>query len=259
MPALPAMKIRALIIDDEPLARERVRSLLREEPDIEVLGECANGNEAVAAIKKHSPDLIFLDVQMPGLGGFDVLRALGKEHIPLVIFVTAYDQHALKAFEVHALDYLLKPFKQTRFKQTVQRARESLASRRAGAVHQNLLDLLGQAKPATEHLTRIPVKTGDRVVFVKTDQIHYIEAAGNYLVLHTAKENHVVRETLTALEEKLDPKQFLRINRSTLVNLEQIKELQPLFKGDHAMVLLNGKQLTMTRGIREVQEVLKFS
>jgi len=259
MPALPAMKIRALIIDDEPLARERVRSLLREEPDIEVLGECANGNEAVAAIKKHSPDLIFLDVQMPGLGGFDVLRALGKEHIPLVIFVTAYDQHALKAFEVHALDYLLKPFKQTRFKQTVQRARESLASRRAGAVHQNLLDLLGQAKPATEHLTRIPVKTGDRVVFIKTDQIHYIEAAGNYLVLHTAKENHVIRETLTALEEKLDPKKFLRINRSTLVNLEQIKELQPLFKGDHAVVLLNGKQLTMTRGIREVQEVLKFS
>jgi two-component system LytT family response regulator len=120
--------------------------------------------------------------------------------------------------------------------------------------------LLGQAaKPAAERLMRIPVKTGDRVVFVKTDQIHYIEAAGNYLVLHTTKENHVVRETLTALEEKLDPKQFLRINRSTLVNLEQIKELQPLFKGEHAVVLLNGKQLTMTRGIREVQEVIKFS
>src|SRR5437588_8852771 len=200
------MKIRALIIDDEPLARERVRSLLREEPDIEVIGECANGNEAVAAIKKHSPDLIFLDVQMPGLGGFDVLRALGKDHLPLVIFVTAYDQHALKAFEVHALDYLLKPFKQARFKQTVQRARETIASRQSGAIPQNLLDLLGQAaKPAPDRLTRIPVKTGDRVLFVKTDQIHYVEAAGNYLVLHTAKETHVVRDTLIAHEETLHP------------------------------------------------------
>jgi two-component system LytT family response regulator len=254
------MRIRTLIIDDEPLARERVRTLLRDEAGVEVLGECANGNEAVAAIKKLSPELIFLDVQMPGLGGFDVLRALGREHVPLVIFVTAYDQHALKAFEVHALDYLLKPFKQARFKQTVQRARETIASRQSGVIPQNLLDLLGQAaKPVVERLTRIPVKTNDRVLFVKTDQIHYIEAAGNYLVLHTAKENHVVRETLTALEEKLDPKQFLRINRSTLVNLEQIKELQPLFKGEHAVVLANGKQLTMTRGIREVQEVLKFS
>jgi len=253
------MKIRALIIDDEPLARERVRTLLREEPDVEVIAECANGNEAVTAIKKHSPDLIFLDVQMPGLGGFDVLRALGKEPMPLVIFVTAYDQHALKAFEVHALDYLLKPFKQARFKQTVQRARETLASRQGGVLPKGLLELLGQAKPVVERLTRIPVKTGERVIFVKTEHIHYIEAAGNYLVLHTAKENHVVRETLTSIEEKLDPKQFLRINRSMLVNLEQIKELQPLFKGDHAVVLLSGKQLTMTRGIREVQEVLKFS
>src|SRR5204863_3401954 len=184
---------------------------------------------------------------------------LGKEPMPLVIFVTAYDQHALKAFEVHALDYLLKPFKQARFKQTVQRARETLASRQGGVLPKGLLELLGQAKPVVERLTRIPVKTGERVIFVKTEHIHYIEAAGNYLVLHTAKENHVVRETLTSIEEKLDPKQFLRINRSMLVNLEQIKELQPLFKGDHAVVLLSGKQLTMTRGIREVQEVLKFS
>src|SRR5215471_7560665 len=134
------MKIRVLIIDDEPLARERVGTFLRDESDIEVLAECANGTEAVAAIKKHSPDLIFLDVQMPGLGGFEVLRALGKEHLPMVIFVTAHDHHALKAFEVHALDYLLKPFKQARFKQTLQRAREALASRQGGAIPQNLLE-----------------------------------------------------------------------------------------------------------------------
>src|SRR5436190_16017555 len=171
------MKIRALIIDDEPLARERVRTLLREEPDVEVIAECANGNEAVTAIKKHSPDLIFLDLQMPSLGGFDLLRALGKEPRPLVIFVTAYGQHALKAFEVHALDYLLKPFKQARFKQTVQRARETLASRQGGVLPKGLLELLGQAKPVVERLTRIPVKTGERVIFVKTEHIHYIEAA----------------------------------------------------------------------------------
>ncbi|HWX19216.1 MAG TPA: response regulator [Candidatus Binatia bacterium] len=253
------MSIRTLIVDDEPLARERVRTLLKEEPDIEVIGECGNGAEAVAAVKKHLPDLLFLDVQMPGLGGFEVLRALDRERLPLTIFVTAHDQHALKAFEVHALDYLLKPFKQARFRQTVQRAREALANQQAGTVSKNLVALLGQARPAREHLTRIPVRIGERIVFVKTEQVEYIESAGNYVVVHAGKENHVVRDTLTALEEKLDPKKFLRISRSTLVNLDQIKELQPLFKGEHAVLLRNGKQLTMTRGIREIQEALKFS
>jgi two-component system LytT family response regulator len=253
------MKIRALVVDDEPLARERIISLLRKELDVEVVAECSNGTEAVAAIRERRPDLVFLDVQMPGMGGFDALRELEKENLPLVIFVTAYDKHALKAFEVHALDYLLKPFKQERFKQTVQRARQALAAQQAGAASQNLLALLGQAKPEREYLTRIPVRVGDRVIFVKAEQIEYIESAGNYIVLHTAKENHVVRETLTALEEKLEPKQFLRINRSTLVRVDQIKEFQPLFKGEHAVLLHNGKQLTMTRGIREVQELIKFS
>jgi len=253
------MKIRTVIVDDEPLARERIRSLLKDEVDMDIVGECSNGAEGLAAIRKHSPDLLFLDVQMPGMGGFEVLRALGKEPMPLVIFVTAYDQHALKAFEVHALDYLLKPFKQARFKQTVQRARETLANQQAGAASKNLLHFIGQARPQPERLTRIPVRTDERIFFIKTEQIDYIESAGNYLVLHTSRENHVVRETLTALEEKLDPKQFLRINRSTLVNVNQIKELQPLFKGNHAVVLHNGKQFTMTRGIREVQELLKFS
>jgi two-component system LytT family response regulator len=253
------MSIKALIVDDEPLARERVRALLKNEPDIEILAECANGNDAVAAVKKHSPDLMFLDVQMPGLGGFEVVRALGKGKLPLVIFVTAFDQHALKAFEVHALDYLLKPFKPARFAETVQRAREALAKRDGSAVPQGILDLLNQMKPEREYLARIPVRTGERVVFVKAENIEYMEAAGNYVVLHLGKENHVVRETLTALEEKLEPKRFLRISRSTIVNVEHIKELQPLFKGEHAVLLLNGKQLTMTRGIREVQDFLKFS
>jgi two-component system LytT family response regulator len=253
------MKLRILIVDDEPLARERIRSLLADEPEVEVLAECKNGQEAVEVIKKQSPDLVFLDVQMPGMGGFEVLSALPQERMPMVIFVTAFDQHALKAFEVHALDYLLKPFKQARFKATLQRAREAFLNRQTGQASKSLLALLNDTKPVREHLSRIPVRTGERVVFVKTAQIEYIESAGNYVVLHTGKENHVVRETLTALGEKLDPKQFIRISRSTLVNLEQIKELQPLFKGEHAVVLHNGKQLTMTRGIREVQELLKFA
>src|SRR6516164_3043085 len=183
------MSIKALIVDDEPLARERVRALLKNEPDIEILAECANGNDAVAAVKKHSPDLMFLDVQMPGLGGFEVVRALGKGKLPLVIFVTAFDQHALKAFEVHALDYLLKPFKPARFKETVQRAREALANRAGGQASNNLRALLAQVKPEREHLSRIPVRNNEKVVFVKASLIEYIESAGNYVVLHAGKEN----------------------------------------------------------------------
>ncbi len=252
-------KIRTLIVDDEPLARERVRGMLAQEPDIEILGEAGSGSEAVAAIRKHEPDLVFLDVQMPGMDGFEVLRELGKERLPLVIFVTAYDQHALKAFEVHALDYILKPFKQARFAETIARARSMLAQKQAGAISKGLLDLLGQTKPEKERLARIAVRDGEKVVFVKTALIEYVEAAGNYVVLHAGKENHVVRETLTALEEQLDPKQFVRISRSTLVNVDQIKELQPMFKGEHVVVLQNGKQLTMTRGVRELQERMRFA
>jgi two-component system, LytTR family, response regulator len=179
--------------------------------------------------------------------------------MPAVIFVTAYDQHAVKAFEAHALDYLLKPFKPARFKETLQRAREQIANQQAGSVSQKLAALLGAASTEREFISRIAVRTGERTVFVKTAQIDYVESAGNYVVLHVGKESHVVRETLTALEENLDPKKFVRISRSTLVNADQIKELQPLFKGEHAVVLHNGKQLTMTRGVRELQEALKFS
>lgn len=252
------MKLRALIVDDEPLARERIRTLLREETDIEIAGECGDGPAAVAALRQLAPDLLFLDVQMPGMDGFEVLRALGRERLPVVVFVTAYDQHAVKAFEAHALDYLLKPFKPARFKETVRRAREHLANRDAGVVSKNLAALLGQAQPAREFISRIAVKTGERTVFVKTAQIDYVEAAGNYVVLHAGKDSHVVRETLAALEGQLDPKKFIRISRSTLVNADQIRELQPLFKGEHVVVLHNGRQLALTRGVRELQEALKF-
>ena len=253
------MNIRALIVDDEALARTRLRKLLTGVADLEILGECSNGPEAIAFIGAQRPDVVFLDVQMPEVSGFDVLRALPADAWPAVIFVTAHDRHAIEAFEVHALDYLLKPFKQSRFKEALAHARELLTNRKGGAISEQLRALLAAPRPEAERLMRIPVRTGDRVQFVKTADIHYIEAAGNYVILHTARENHVVRETLTALESKLPPRQFLRISRSTLVQVDQIKELQPLFKGEHAVLLQNGKQLTMTRGLREVQEFLKFS
>jgi two-component system, LytTR family, response regulator len=252
------MKIKALIVDDEPLARERIRSMLRDAPDIEVAGECGNGPEAVRAVKELAPDLLFLDVQMPGMDGFEVLRSLGGP-LPFVIFVTAYDRHALRAFEVHALDYLLKPFKPARFAETLCHAREALHARETRENSAALLKLMKTIQPAQEHLTRIVVKSGEKTVFVKADQVEYAEAAGNYVVLHVGKESHVLRETLGALEEKLDPRQFVRISRSALVNMDQIKEVQPMFKGEHAVVLRSGKQLPMTRGLREIQDLLKFS
>ena len=253
------MKLRALIVDDEPLGRERIRALLREESDIHVIGECADGPATVKAIEQDVPDLVFLDVQMPGLDGFGVLRAVAKKPLPVVVFVTAHDQHALQAFEAHALDYLLKPFKPARFKQAVQRAREQLAQRRAGSISQELLELLAQIQPKREFASRIVVKRGERTMFVKVEQIDYAESAGNYVVLHAGKENHIVRETLGALEGRLDPRQFVRVSRSTLVNVERIKELQPLFRGEHVVLLQDGKRLPMTRGVRELQELLTRS
>jgi two-component system LytT family response regulator len=251
------MKIRALIVDDEPLGRERVRTLLKDETDVEIAGEASNGSDAVTTIKKLRPQLVFLDVQMPGMDGFDVLRALGRETPPVVIFVTAFDQHAVRAFEVHALDYLLKPFKPARFKQAVQRARERLQNRQTSAASQALLDLLAQRTPEPAHATRIAVKSPERTVFVKVEQIDWAEAAGNYVVLHVGKETHTMRETMAALEGRLPPSQFLRVSRSALVNADRIKELLPAFNGEHIVVLRDGSRVPMTRGLREVQELLE--
>ena len=253
------MKIKTLIVDDEPLARERIRTLLAKEPDVAVVGECANGDEALVALKKQPVDLLFLDVQMPEMDGFELLSRLGRDALPAVIFVTAYDNHALKAFEVHALDYLLKPFKQSRFKEAVQRVREQIARRETDDVSKRLLQLLGERKPAPVYLQRLTVKENDRVLLVKTIQIEWIESAGNYVVLHVGKQSHILRQTLASLEAQLDPKLFLRVSRSTLVNLDQVRELQPLFKGEYVVVLHDGKQLPLTRGIRELEERMRFS
>jgi two-component system LytT family response regulator len=252
------MKIRALIVDDEPLARQRVRLLLDEEPDVEIIGESADGFEAVDQIQTTKPDLLFLDVQMPEMDGFEVLRRVPRELLPVVIFTTAYDQHALRAFEAHALDYLLKPFKPTRFKEAVQRARDLISNKHAATAARGLLALLSQTPASAAQLTRLAVKTPGKVTFVELDQIHAIEAAGKYAVVHVGKENHVLRETMSSLESHLPPQRFLRISRSVIVNIDQIQELQAMFNDENVVVLKNGKSYPTTRPIREIQQRLEF-
>jgi two-component system LytT family response regulator len=252
------MKIRALIVDDEPLARQKVRLLLSEEADVELVGESQDGVEAVAQIEAAKPDLLLLDVQMPEMDGFEVLRRIPAAHLPIVIFTTAYDEHALRAFDAHALDYLLKPFKPERFKQAVQRARELIGSQQAEAAARGLLELLGErATPAT-YLSRLTVKTSGRILFVNVEDIDAIDAAGKYAVVHVGKENHVLRESMAYLESKLPPDRFLRISRSVIVNVNRIQELQPMFKGENIVVLKNGKHYPTTRPLREIKQRLEF-
>ena len=255
------MKIRALIIDDEPLARKRIRFLAQDDVLLEVIGECANGLEAIPVIERERPDVLFLDVQMPEMDGFELLEKLAREHLPAVIFTTAFDRHAVRAFEKHALDYLVKPLQPERFKAAVARAREHLANRQASSAARGLLEMLAARPTAapTRYLTRITVKNDDRVIVVKAADIDSIESAGNYVAVNVGKESHILRETLNALETQLDPEHFLRVSRSAIVNLDRVKELQPMFKGEHIVVLKNGKQLTMSRGmLRDVEQALKF-
>jgi len=244
------MKIRALIVDDELPARELIAALLRDEPDVEIVGECANGRAAVAAIERLAPDLIFLDVQMPSLDGFGVLAELPVERLPLVVFVTAFDKHAVRAFEVHAFDYLLKPFEYDRLRQSVQRARAQLAQRSPTDYQTRLLGLLEDLQKA-QPWSRLAVREAGRIVFVKPDEVDWIEAEGNYLCLHVGKKSYLLRETMHSAEASLAPKQFLRISRSALVNLERVKEWQPLFHGDSVLILENGTRLTVSRVYRE--------
>ncbi|MBZ5554071.1 MAG: LytTR family DNA-binding domain-containing protein [Acidobacteriia bacterium] len=244
------MRIRVLIVDDEVLARERIRDLLRGQPEFEIAGECANGRDAVQKILELAPDLLFLDVQMPGLNGLDVLEAVGPRHMPVVIFVTAYDQYALKAFEVHALDYLLKPFDRPRFQKSLQRARTQIERQRNGDLNDRLMELLEEVKGTRKFLDRLVVKDAGRIFFLKADEIDWVESAGNYLRLHVGKESHLLRETMGRFERQLDPSQFLRIHRSTIANIERVKEFRPLFHGEYAVVLHGGRQLTLSRAYR---------
>lgn len=252
------MKLKAIIVDDEPLARERIRTLLAAEPDVQLLAECANGPEAVAAVRQNPPDLLFLDIQMPEMDGFAVLRAIGSP-LPIVIFTTAFDEHAVKAFEAQALDYLLKPFKPARFRAALARAREQRAKRQPEDVTRQLLTLLESRQESPAYLTRIAVRERERVRFVKTNEIDWLEASGNYVILHAGRENHVLRDTLTALDAQLSPREFLRLSRSAIVNLDRVQQVEPTFNDEHVVVLTDGTRLTLTRGLRELQERLKFS
>jgi two-component system LytT family response regulator len=248
------MNIRAIIVDDEPLAREGVRMALAEEPGVEVVAECADGAEAVKAVEKHRPDLLFLDVQMPRLNGFEVLEALAPEQIPVVIFTTAHDEHAIRAFEVNALDYLLKPFKQARFHRALQRAREQLRARRGAGADPHITGLLKNLRRDASGGPRILVKSPDRILFLKPEEIDHIEAAGNYLVLHAGKDRHIARDTMTGMESRLASSGFMRINRSTIVNLSRIRELQPLGAGEYCVILKSGVRLNMTCSLGQLQE-----
>jgi two-component system, LytTR family, response regulator len=253
-------KIRTLVVDDEPMARERIMSLLQQENDVEVIGQCSDGTQAVSAIQQQTPDLVFLDVQMPGCDGFGVLQHIqniGADRMPTVVFVTAYDEYALRAFEVHALDYLLKPFGKDRFQETLRHAREQLDRRRAGDLGRRLLALVHDLKPEQQRLDRLVVKSGGRVFFLRTDEIDWVEAAGNYVRLHLGEESHLFRETMNGMEGRLDTRRFVRIHRSRIVNTERIKELQPWFNGEYVVILRNGTRLTLSRGYREkLQEQL---
>jgi two-component system LytT family response regulator len=245
------MKIRTIIVDDVDLARERVKILL-DDDEIEIVGEAANGREAIEAIGDLQPDLVFLDIQMPQIGGFDVIETIGVENMPAVIFVTAYDEFALRAFEINAVDYLLKPFDEERLKKAVRRAkREIRREEPANEIEQRLRRLLKEAKPEPKYLKRIPVKSSRGTILVVTEEIDWISSAGHYLEIHAGRETHLIRERLSQIEQRLDPEIFVRIHRSTIVNLDRIKSLHPLFNGDHLIILQNGQELNLSRTYHE--------
>lgn len=251
MHASEVMKIRTLIVDDMNLARERLKLSLAKDPEIEIIEECANGRQAVAAIKKTTPDLVFLDVQMPKMGGFDVIEAIGAEQMPVVIFVTAYDEFALRAFEVNALDYLLKPFDEDRLTKTLGRVKRQIKQSKRGDIDERLLGLLGKVQSKADYLKRIPVKNAQHTILVLTEDIDWISGAGNYLELHCGKDVYLIRERLHKLEQKLDPDQFARVHRSTIVNIDRIKALHPMFNGDQLLILQNGTKLNLSRTYHE--------
>jgi len=251
--------MRVIIVDDEPLARDRLRSLLSKESDIEIVAECGDGREAVAAVQRENPDVLFLDIQMPELDGFGVLAQLKGGRMPLVIFVTAFDEFAVKAFEFHAFDYLLKPFDKDRLKLAVARVREQA---QAQAQAQPKGKESSAAPGLTERLTallesiqagpdRIAVKLDGRVIFLKPVDIDWIEAQDNYVKLHVGREAHLVRDTISNFETRLDTKRFIRIARSTIVNIDRVREMQPMFHGEYVVILQDGTKLTMSRGYRE--------
>jgi len=244
-------KIRALIIDDEPLAREGILTLLNDISEIEVVAECGDGVQAISEIRLKRPDLIFLDIQMPGVNGFDVLRTLDPNEIPVTIFVTAFDQYALDAFNANALDYVLKPIDPGRFHLAVRRAIGHIKQREGDSISKQITEILSGMQSNGKLTQRIAVKSGGRIYFVKVPDIDWIGAAGDYVCLHVKKEEHLIRETMNTLEKKLDRTKFVRIHRSTIVNIERIKELHPMFHGEFKVRMLDESELVLSRSYRE--------
>lgn len=243
------MKIRTLIVDDMPLSRQRTRRYLAGEPDVEIVGECGEGEAALRAIGTLTPDLVLLDVQMPGMNGLQLLEKIPAERRPAVVFITAFDEFAVPAFAAHAVDFLLKPFDRERVTKVLGRVRAHLSAKAAATPTAHASAALSE-HPGP-YLNRIAVKSVGRTVFVATEAVDWLETAGNYVCLHAGKDTHVVRETMNQLEFQLDPGQFVRIHRSTLVRIEAIREIQPLFNGDRAVILRDGTKLTMSRSYRD--------
>lgn len=244
--------LKVLIVDDEPLARSLLVNLLKDQSEYCVAGECGNGKDAVSAIKKLVPDIVFLDVQMPEMDGLAVLEKIGETNMPAVIFVTAYDQYAIRAFDYHAVDYLLKPYSRERFMTALARAKESLTNRAADkkVIQSQMASLVEANKTKPAHFNRLFLKDRGRIVVLEPEKIDWIEADDKYVHVHTAEKSFLVRRTLNAIEGELDPQNFTRVHRSHIVNVSRIKELHPMFNGEYALVLSNGKKLTLSRSYK---------
>lgn len=248
--------IRVLIVDDEPIARRGIRQQLRGEADLEVIGESGDGAAAIDAIMELAPDLVFLDIQMPEVGGFDVVEAIGVARMPAVVFVTAYDEHALRAFDVHAVDYVLKPIDRHRLRTAVERARRRLAHA-PGQLDRRIAAALGElGRPAHDYAKRLAIKGDGRVILVDVDEVDRLEAAGNYVEVHSGARYHLVRETMASLEARLDPARFVRVSRSSIVNADRVRELQPMFNGDFVVVLRDGTKVAGSRRYRAAFDML---
>ena len=255
------IRLRTLIVDDEPAARGAIRALLRKDDEITVVGECRNGREALSALQAGNVDLVFLDVQMPEIDGFSVVQQLEARELPAIVFVTAYDQYALKAFAVHAVDYLLKPFTDERFFDTLRHVKQQIARGHSHELALRLTRLLQDpvrvdSLAPTAYLRRLPIQSGERVVLLPVSDIDWIGADGDYVRIHVGAAEYMIREPMSRLVDSLDPSHFARIHRSTVVNLDRIRELHPLFKGDHLVKLLDGTELKLSRHFKKPLEQL---
>ena len=249
--------LRVLIVDDEPIARRGIATLLADDPEVEVIGQLGDGRSAIEAIRSLEPDIVFLDIQMPELDGFDVVDQVGVDAVGAIVIVTAYDEYAIRAFDVSAVDYLLKPFDRERFSAALDRAKKALRTRESGDLHDRVDALLrmletpsGAPAPERKPMQRIVVKDAGRVMFVRPGEIDWIDAAGNYVQLHVAAARHLLRETMSGIEARLDPEKFIRISRSIIVNLDRVKEVQPLFNGSYLFLLQDGTKLESSRRYR---------